>query len=125
MNSLKTILIVISFSLIGTPAFANQLNSFGNYISRTDAKTLQVAPTKTKQHAYEAALSKLNALEDTSSIDLNKELKVWSINVQPHKTHLKEGGYVTVQERMNNNGEIEYVGLVNVKVHYIERNSNN
>ncbi|CAH8226271.1 hypothetical protein VAEKB19_4320004 [Vibrio aestuarianus] len=40
------------------------------------------------------------------------------------RTHLENVGFVTVQERMNENGELEYVGTVNVKVHYVERDNN-
>ncbi|MDF4307069.1 DUF3316 domain-containing protein, partial [Vibrio parahaemolyticus] len=45
-------------------------------------------------------------------------------NVKSRSTHLKDGGFVTVQERMNEDGQLEYLGKVNVKVHYAERDNN-
>ena len=42
-----------------------------------------------------------------------------------NSTHLKDGGYATVQERLNNQGQLEYVAKVHLNVHYRERDSNN
>ncbi len=87
-------------------------------------KTISVTPMATSDEAYQQALSELNSLKTMSARELNKELNILTFNVKSRSTHLKDGGSVTVQERMNEDGQLEYLGKVNVKVHYAERDNN-
>jgi predicted RNA-binding protein with PIN domain len=87
-------------------------------------KTLSVEPTATSDAAYQQAFAELNALKSMSARELNKELNISNFNIASKSTHLKDSGFITVQERMNADGQLEYVGTVNVKVHYAERDSN-
>ncbi|SVD82373.1 uncharacterized protein METZ01_LOCUS435227 [marine metagenome] len=125
MNTIKTALVVSLMALTTVPVFAQPLNIIGgNYISREDMKTVSVAPTSTSDEAYQLALSELHHLKTMSAQELNDELRVLTFSVNSKRTHLENAGFVTVQERMNENGELEYVGKVNVKVHYVERDNN-
>ena len=103
-------------------AFAQPLFTGGNYTNRVSMKSISVASSATSDEAYQQALSELNDLKRMSARELNKELKILSF--KPRSTHLEEGGFVTVQERMNEDGQLEYLGKVNVKVHYAERDNN-
>ncbi|NKJ69464.1 DUF3316 domain-containing protein [Vibrio chemaguriensis] len=124
MNTIKTALFVTVMTLTSASALAQPLYSAGNYISREEMKTIYVAPTSTSDTAYQQALSELKTLKSLTASELNKELGILTFKVKSRSTHLKDGGFVTVQERMNENGQVEYLGKVNVKVHYLERDSN-
>lgn len=124
MNAIKTALFVTVMAMTSASAFAQPLFTGGNYVSRGEMKTISVTPTATSDEAYQQALSELNSLKTMSARELNKELNILTFNVKSRSTHLKDGGFVTVQERMNEDGQLEYLGKVNVKVHYAERDNN-
>lgn len=124
MNAIKTALFVTVMAMTSLPALAKPLYTGGNYVSREEMRTISIDPTATSDEAYQQALSELNALKSMSAGELNKELNIMTFNVKSRSTHLKDGGFVTVQERMNENGRLEYLGRVNVKVHYVERDNN-
>lgn len=125
MNSIKTTLFVTLMTMTSASAFAQPLFSGGNYVSRESMKTISVASMTTSDEAYQQAMSELNTLKTMSVQELNKELNILTFNVKSRSTHLEEGGFVTVQERMNENGQLEYLGRVNVKVHYYAQRDNN
>jgi hypothetical protein len=124
MNAIKTTLFVTVMIMTSASAFAQPLFTGGNYVSRESMKTISVASMTTSDEAYQQALSELNVLKAMSAQELNKELQILTFNVESRSTHLEEGAFVTVQERMNENGQLEYLGKVNVKVHYAERDNN-
>ncbi|WP_229608313.1 DUF3316 domain-containing protein [Vibrio parahaemolyticus] len=124
MNAIKTALFVTVMAMTSASAFAQSLFTGGNYVSREETKAISVTPTATSDEAYQQALSELNSLKTMSARELNKELNILTFNVKSRSTHLKDGGFVTVQERMNEDGQLEYLGKVNVKVHYAERDNN-
>ncbi|WP_447034039.1 DUF3316 domain-containing protein [Vibrio parahaemolyticus] len=124
MNAIKTALFVTVMAMTSASAFAQPLFTGGNYVSCEEMKTISVTPMATSDEAYQQALSELNSLKTMSARELNKELNILTFNVKSRSTHLKDGGFVTVQERMNEDGQLEYLGKVNVKVHYAERDNN-
>ncbi len=124
MNAIKTTLFVTALAVTSASSFAKPLFTGGNYLSRVEMKSILVKPTATSDEAYQQALSELNTLKTMSARELNKELNILTFNVESRSTHLKDGGFVTVQERMDENGQLEYLGKVNVKVHYVERDNN-
>jgi hypothetical protein len=97
--------------------------SQGTYKHQIMTRTIHVEPTDTKQRAYEVALSTLKSLETLSANKLNSALNI--IDSKANKTHIEEGSYVTVQERKTGNGKMEYVGLANVRIHYLAHDNNN
>lgn len=124
MNTIKTALIASIISLTSVPVFAQPLYNGGNYSSRVDSTTVPVAPATTSDDAYQLGLSELQRLKTMSAQELNSELRMLTFNTYSKNTHLENAGFVTVQEQMNENGELEYIGKVNIKVHYMERDSN-
>ncbi|MDA0381353.1 DUF3316 domain-containing protein [Vibrio owensii] len=124
MKALKTALLVTTMAITSASAFAQPTFTGGKYISREEMKTISVEPTATSDAAYQQALAELNSLKGMSSHELNKELNIVTFDVARNSTHLQDGGFVTVQERMNEQGQLEYLGTVNVKVNYAQRDSN-
>ncbi|HAS3584851.1 TPA: DUF3316 domain-containing protein [Vibrio cholerae] len=126
MNLLVKTLLTSSIILTSAASFAQPLYSGGNYVSRVDHKTVSIDAVSSKQQAYTLGLEKLSEFEDMSGRDLSTALvPVRTYGSARNSTHLKDGGYVTVQERMNNQGQTEYVAKVHLNVHYQERDSNN
>lgn len=124
MKVLKTALLVTTMAITSASAFAQHNFTGGNYVDRVEMKTVSVEPTATSDAAYQFALAELQSLKNLSARELNKELNIFSFDIASDSIHLKDGGFVTVQERMNEQGQLEYVGTVNVKVHYAQRDSN-
>ncbi|MFH0267276.1 DUF3316 domain-containing protein [Vibrio rumoiensis] len=126
MNLLNKMLLTSSILLTSAAAIAQPLYSGGNYISRVDHQTVSTDAVGSKQEAYTLGAEKLLEFEGMSGRDLNADLVfIRSYGIGRDKTHLEDGGYVTVQERLNTQGQLEYVAKVHLHVHYTERDSNN
>ncbi len=124
MKSIKTALIATVITMTSVSAFAQPFINGGNFVNHEEVKSISVTTTATSEEAYRNALLELNSLKSLDSDELNKELHIQSFNVEPQSTHLRDGSYVTVQERMTGDGQMEYVGKINVKVHYAIRDNN-
>ena len=123
MNLLNKMLLTSSILLTSAAAIAKPLYSGGNYISRVDHKTVSTDAVGSKQEAYTLGAEKLLEFEGMSGRDLNADLVLIN-GIVRDKTHLEDGGYVTVQERLNTQGQLEYVAKVHLYVHYKERDNN-
>ncbi|GIA66728.1 hypothetical protein VCSRO181_3162 [Vibrio cholerae] len=123
MNLLNKMLLTSSILLTSAAAIAQPLYSGGNYISRVDHKTVSTDAVGSKQEAYTLGAEKLLEFEGMSGRDLNADLVLIN-GIVRDKTHLEDGGYVTVQERLNTQGQLEYVAKVHLYVHYKERDNN-
>jgi len=117
MKTLTTIL-AISTLLISAGA-ANAAIFFGGN------DQIATQPTTTKQAAFEAGFNKLNSLKTASSDQLSDEFRMASMSIDSDSITLDDGAYVTVQERMNNNGQRVYIGVVNASVSYTDYDHNN
>ncbi|WP_299685552.1 DUF3316 domain-containing protein [uncultured Vibrio sp.] len=105
---------------------AQPLNTYGSYVSRVDHKTIAVEPANTKQQAYALGAQKLAEFEGMTANELNATLvPMRTYGSAKNTTHLKDDRYVTVEERLNSQGKVEYVAQVHMDVHYQERDSNN
>ncbi len=124
MKTMNLLILTSAIALSSSAVFAHPLISSNNYISKVEARTVLTTPEPSKQDAYNAGLTELNNLKSMSERELDSTLHVWAYNSGNSNTHLGKQSYVTVQERMNQEGKMEYVGLVNVKVHYQLRDSN-
>ncbi|MCL9775391.1 MULTISPECIES: DUF3316 domain-containing protein [Vibrio] len=125
MNLLNKTLLTSSILLTSAAAIAQPLYTGGNYISRVDHKTLSVEAADSKQQAYNLGSIKLAELEGMTAQELNSKIvRANNYGSNRNNTHLKDEGYVTVQERLNHQGQLEYVAKVHFDVHYQERDSN-
>lgn len=124
MKTMKTIVLAASIILVSASATAGTLQA-GNDVDRVGSNTLVVSAASTKQAAYQLGLSKLKQLKSSSAQQLSQALKVHSSNIDGTTLHLKDGGYITVQERMDAKGNVNYVSSVTVGFHYLERRDDN
>jgi site-specific DNA-cytosine methylase len=124
--NLKKIALTGSILLASAASVAAPMSSGGNYVSRVNHKVVSIDAASSKQQAYELGAEKLAEFERMTGQELSSELVSGRIyGSARNSTHLKEHGYVTVQERLNNQGQLEYVAQVHMSVHYQERDSNN
>lgn len=80
-----------------------------------------VVPTKAA--AYQQGVNKLSALKNSSPSQLRRSLSTPFGEIEPGSLRLKEGGYVTVQERADASGRIGYVAIVNIDVDFERHDS--
>ncbi|GAA3929130.1 DUF3316 domain-containing protein [Litoribacillus peritrichatus] len=126
MKSLKVFMLAGSLVLFNMNAMSDPLSSTGKASSRSKSTVVEVSAVPSKQQAYQQAMAKLKGLQVSSPLELSNELHLRTFNHQETKSlHLKKGNYITVEERMNENGSIEYVGQVNVVYHYLKQSSKN
>ncbi|WP_434355738.1 DUF3316 domain-containing protein [Parasalinivibrio latis] len=122
MKTLTKLVTAAVIALSSSAVMAKSLPYGSSYTPVIESRAIQVTPADNKKDAFNRAIVQLQSLEAQSSSQLRKSLKVWSPNyIKPYSLHLKENGYVTVDERMNSNGNLEYVGVVNVRFHYLNR----
>ncbi|WP_375320203.1 DUF3316 domain-containing protein [Aliivibrio logei] len=119
MKSFKTLALSTIIILASSSAMANPVVTNGNYISKASNTILYTDHVTTKEMAYNQALTQLNKLDSSSSAELKKILKVTSQNIS-----LDDQSYITVQETMNMQGQIQYTGLIHANYHYLEHTSN-
>ncbi|GLR73932.1 DUF3316 domain-containing protein [Aliivibrio sifiae] len=119
MKSFKTLALSTIIILASSNAMANPIVTSGNYISKASHTILYTDHVSTKQAAYKQALTQLNTLDNSSPAELKKILKVTSQNI-----NLDDQSYITVQETMNMQGQIQYTGLIHANYHYLEHTSN-
>jgi hypothetical protein len=93
----------------------------GAQTTKNDTDVLVTGAVATKEAAYQMGVSKLAELKAASPYQLSRVLAAY--NAENSTVHLNDGSYVTIQERMNDNGQLSYVGLVNVKFGYVEHDS--
>ena len=90
-------------------------------VSATAATTYESITTpvaSSKAAAYEQGVNKLSALKSSSPAQLERSLNTAFGDIESDSLRLKDGGYVTVQERADATGRIGYVGVVNVGVDF-------
>jgi len=123
MNTIKKFTLATSIVFASAAAIADPSN--GHYVSQSNSTTISTKVTQNKQASFLLGLDKLHLLESSTAKDLKKELNVFGYQVVASSLHLKDGGYVTVKERMNSQGDSEYVSTVNVTYRYQEKARNN
>ena len=117
---MKTIPSIIAASLLIASVSATA-STYEN--SATD--TLVTGPAVTQAAALQQASNKLSQLKSVSPRQLSWELSSNSVDALDDTFHLNEGSFVSTEERMDANGKISYVGLVNVNFGYTVDDSEN
>ena len=119
MKTLNTLL-ATSLLLIG----ASAANAYD--FEQNERVVLQTQSTPNRGEAYQMGVDKLTQLQSASPRQLFNELDIFSLDADESSTRIKDGAYVTVQERVQANGKPVFVGLVNIDVTYTEnRDSDN
>ena len=116
-NMMKSLVMALSLLLLGANAYAAKVVS-GNFSHYSAETVMNIVPVDTKSEAYAIGAQKLKDLKAKSSRELND---IFGLNLKTLKEKdsvTLESGYVTVQELMNEQGNIVYKGTVNVTYHY-------
>ena len=125
MKSFKTLALSTIIILASSSAMANPVVTSGNYISKASHTILYTDHVTTKEMAYNQALTQLNKLDNSSPTELKKALKITSFeSTTTQSINLDDKSYITVQETMDMQGQIQYTGLIHANYHYLERSSN-
>lgn len=106
MKMIKNALIATTIALLSANAFASDTFS--------ESRVVKTADVTNKAAAYELALDKLNTLQNDSAVELNNDLG--HVSNYANSVSLNDGAYITVAEKMDANGNLQYTGLVNVSV---------
>ena len=122
MKTVKNALLASAMVILSANAFAGTA-VYGDYSVHHSNKTIKTATVETKQAAYELGLEKLNDLKDDSSAELSNELALaLGSYKEKNSVSLDDGAYITLQEMMNEQGQVVYTGLVNVTFSYSQAN---
>ena len=119
MKTIKNVFLASSMVILS----ANVLAVDGNYGIHHDSKVLKTQSVESKDAAYSLAFEKLNQLKSESGSELGHEFAVslgsWQ---EKNSVTLDDGAYITIQESMNEQGNVVYKGLVNVTYSYSQAN---
>ncbi len=127
MKALKTLTLVATLAVLSSGVMAGESAQFssGGYINRTSSTALMTMAQGSKQAAFDAAFQELQTLKGSSSKELRKALSIWVTSPrEADSVRLRDNAYITVDERMNASGAMEYVGKINVTYQYLERDDN-
>ena len=120
MKTFQSMILVASIILVSANVSSGPLKAISNEVVQSKASTLLINSAPNKQAAYQLGQSKLTQLNGMSSQKLSNVLQISSLNLKGDTLHLKDGGYVTVEERINVGGKITFVSLVRVDSHYLD-----
>lgn len=112
---MKTIPLMIASTLL----FASVTATAGTTV-RSEHDTLATSFVTSKAAAYQQGENLLAQLKTDSAQKLSSSLSIHSGSADTSTIHLDQGAFVTVEERMDANGKLGYVGLVNVDYSYTE-----
>jgi hypothetical protein len=117
---------LLATTLLSANVFAAQfVPTPGNYEQRFATQTFQTEAVQSKQEAYQLSLQQLRKLNESSSLELSKILRLGVFSHINRRTiHLNNNGYIAVEEFMNAEGQLFYKGQINVSYHYAELESN-
>ncbi|MGB5444791.1 MAG: DUF3316 domain-containing protein [Psychromonas sp.] len=122
MKTIKNALLATAMVILSANAFAGS-TVYGDYSVHQSNKTIKTTQTESKQAAYELGLEKLNMLKAESGAELSSDLAL-SLGSFKEKNSvtLDDGAYITLQEMLNEQGQVVYQGLVNVTYSYSQAN---
>ena len=116
MKNLKMIVLASALVMGSAIVSAEQYYSGGQYKVRNFPAVVQVDSSSTKERAYQTAMVKLKSLKSGSDLDLQREFNVAGTQLKRGSLHLKDA-YITVDERMSEHGNIEFVGKIHMNSH--------
>lgn len=111
---MKTLPAMIAASLLLASVSATAATSY---------ESITTPVVASKAAAYEQGAEKLSALKGSSASELERSLNTPFGDIESDSLRLKDGGYITVQERADASGRIGYVGIVNVGVEFERHDS--
>lgn len=116
MKNLKMIVLASALVIGSATVSAEQYYSGGQFKVRNFPAVVQVDSAATKDRAYQTALVKLKSLKNASGMELQKEINIAGQQLKRGSLHIKDA-YITVDERMTEHGNIEFVGKIHMDSH--------
>jgi len=114
---MKTLTALATASILLISATA--ANAASSYFATTIKDTVMTDTVSSRDAAYQAGTQKLSSLQSSTPRELSDELGLfYQDDVIERSIELGDNAYVTVQERRGANGEVGYVGVVNLNVSY-------
>lgn len=117
MNNMMKSLVVVFSLLLGANAYAAKVVP-GNFSHYSAEKVMHIVPVDTKSEAYAIGAQQLKDLQAKSGRELNDIFRLNLETPKEKESVTLESGYITVQEIMNEQGNIVYRGAVHVTYHY-------
>ena len=116
---MKTLPTIIAASILLASVSATAGMSFEQSLT----KTLTTSTVPTKAAALQLGADKLNQLKNSSTVQLENTLDVPFGEIESNTLHLKDEGYVSIEERMDANGQLGYAAVVEVNVGFVPHDS--
>ncbi|WP_157823216.1 DUF3316 domain-containing protein [Psychromonas sp. MB-3u-54] len=125
MNTMtKSLVMALSLFLLSVNAYAAK--ALPGYNHTTNNKTLHMPTVDTKEQAYSIGFQELERLKNMhEGAKLSDQLRLIFNDKREKDSVTLEESNVTVQELMNEEGEIVYRGMVNVIYHYNVKSDSN
>ncbi|PWQ93138.1 DUF3316 domain-containing protein [Leucothrix arctica] len=92
---MKTLTSLVAASVLLIGASAAQAYDF----EQNEKDTVMTETAASRSEAYQLGLNKLTQLQSASPRQLFNELDIFSLDADENTTRLKDGAYITVQER--------------------------
>jgi len=124
MKSIKNIILASAMVILSANVFAGTV-LYGDYGVYHGSKVIKTQLVETKSSAYSLALEKSEQLKSESGRELSNEFTLFLNSFEEENSvTLDDDLYVTVQESMNEQGDIVYAGILNVNYSYYQANNN-
>ncbi|MGR5062286.1 DUF3316 domain-containing protein [Photobacterium sp. DNB22_13_2] len=126
MKSLKTIAAATTLVLFSLPSMASTpLIAGSKYSVQSNERVITTETFDTRQDAYAEGLQVLNVLEESKPAELHKMLRVMAWGPKEISSlRIQDNGYVTVDEMMSSDGNVEYRANVNVRYEHFRYDNN-
>ncbi|RVU86648.1 DUF3316 domain-containing protein [Leucothrix sargassi] len=111
---MKTLTTLLATSVLLIGASAANAYTF----EETTSDQIFTGMTNSKEAAYQSGLAKIQSLKSASPYELYDEVGLFGADIEADTVELEDGAYVTVQERLQANGQKAFVGVVNLDVSY-------
>ena len=124
MKTIKNVLLASIMFILSANVFASN-TLHGDYSVHHVTKTIKTTPVEGREAAYALALDKLNQLKSASGEELTEEFNLYS-TLETAKERgtvmVDDGASITLEELMNNQGELVYRGLIRLRFSYSQAN---
>lgn len=114
----KSLVMASTILLLGASAYAAKVIP-GDYSHASRYEVIETAAVDTKDKAFTLGFQKLQDLKKLGDgKKLSAELGLHALTAKEKSSTNLESGYITVQEFMNEDGNIMYRGRVNINYHF-------
>jgi hypothetical protein len=126
MNKMtKSLVTASSILLLGVNAYAAKVRP-GDFSHENSYEVIELAAVDTKDRAYSLGFQKLQDLKKLGSgREFSDQLGLHLLNPIEKSSASLESGYVTVQEIMNESGNLVFKARVNINYHFSAQGEHN